>query len=80
MTLCAHCVNERDDCEVEEFDGKQVQMCFLCREGPIRGGCYTFADQGCGDSWKMLKTTSAGTRSGNRRCPGGGVSIGARQK
>lgn len=41
MTLCAHCVRESEDCLLEDFDGKQVQMCAACRTGSNEG--YTFA-------------------------------------
>ena len=45
MKFCAHCGNERSTCEPTEFDGKVVLMCWDCREGPIRGGGYTFFSQ-----------------------------------
>lgn len=44
--LCASCVNESNDCQVEDHDGKPVLLCLKCREGSVRGFSFTEPNKG----------------------------------
>ena len=86
MTLCAHCVNERDDCIPVDYDGKTVQMCGLCREGPV--SAFSFVEPDRGTIWQRKRSEAGGVGpgkryslgNGNYRVVGGELSIGARKK
>lgn len=41
-TFCASCTREAGDLELVWQDGKRVALCADCREGPVRGGNYSF--------------------------------------
>jgi hypothetical protein len=40
--FCASCTEERADLEAVWQDGRRVHLCGDCREGPLRGGSYSF--------------------------------------
>ena len=75
VKLCASCVRESETCELTEFDGRNVLMCWECREGPVHGFNFEGGKEDPRTGWCGIATAWKGdamaSRNGNRRRSGG---------